>query len=290
MLRVIGRAGAGLDNVDVAAATHRNIPVISTPHGPTISAAELTLALLTALARRVPQAASATTPLADLVEPTGADSTRTAPSDLQGKVAGVIGLGRIGREVAAFCKAAGMHVVGYDPLLSQQVTRASGIEQLTLDELYRVSDIVTVHTPLTESTRGLVGAAELAACKPGVLLVNCARGGIVDETALLDALRSGHVAGAALDVFSVEPPTEEMAPLLQHPNVLCTPHIGASTKDASLRVRPLQRGGGVGGGRHQRLISCPFPCRSLLSSLCGCAMPWTAVACAGPSIRLPRRW
>lgn len=226
-LRVVGRAGTGVDNIDVAAATRKGVLVMNTPGGNTISAAEHTVTLLLALARNIPHAH------ASLVQGKWERKKYTGV-ELFEKTLGVVGLGKIGREVASRCQAFGMRVIGYDPVLSNDVAAKLNIELVSLDELFRRSDFITVHTPLTPETRGLLNDQTLAKCKRGVRLVNCARGGIIDEQALLRALNAGHVAGAALDVFEEEPPKN--LELLRHERVVVTPHLGASTEEAQEKV------------------------------------------------------
>ncbi|HCV43581.1 MAG TPA: phosphoglycerate dehydrogenase, partial [Bacteroidetes bacterium] len=226
-MKVIGRAGTGVDNIDVGAATRRGILVMNTPGGNTISAAEHTVSMLLSLARNIPQAHMS------LVRGEW-ERKKFIGTEVLEKTLGVIGLGKIGREVALRCQAFGMKVIGYDPLLSAEVAAKSNIELCSLDELYRRSDFITVHTPLTTETKALLNDATLAKCKRGVRLVNCARGGIIDELALLRALESGQVAGAALDVFEVEPPKNNA--LLSHPRMIATPHLGASTEEAQEKV------------------------------------------------------
>ena len=226
-LRIVGRAGTGVDNIDLDAATRRGILVMNTPGGNSISAAEHTVAMMLALARNIPQAHASVS---------GGKWERKAftGTEVLEKTAGIVGLGRIGREVASRCHGLGMKVIAYDPVLGGEAAGRLGIELVSLDELFRRSDFITVHTPLSDDTRGLVNAATMGRCKRGVRIINCARGGIVDEQALLDALDTGHVAGAALDVFSSEPPKDN--PLIGHPRVIATPHLGASTEEAQEKV------------------------------------------------------
>jgi D-3-phosphoglycerate dehydrogenase len=226
-LKIIGRAGTGVDNIDVEAATRRGILVMNTPGGNTVSAAEHTVSMLLSLARNIPQAYQS-------MMRGEWERKKFTGTEVFEKTLGVVGLGKIGREVALRCKGLGMNVIGYDPVLSAEAAGKLGIELLTLDELYRRSDFITVHTPLTDETRGLLNDQTLARCKKGVRVVNCARGGIIDEKALLRALQSGHVGGAALDVFESEPPKGN--PLLEHPKVIATPHLGASTEEAQEKV------------------------------------------------------
>lgn len=226
-LKVVGRAGIGVDNVDVKAATERGILVVNAPTANALSATEHTFALLLALARNVPAADAA-------LRRGEWERKRFVGTELQGKTLGVIGFGRIGQRVAARARAFEMKVVAHDPFLDATAARRLGVELLALPELLARADVITLHTPLTEQTRGLLGAAELAAMKPGSFLVNCGRGGVVDEAALLAALDSGPLAGAALDVFATEPPADFN--LMRHPKVVTTPHIGAQTREAQERI------------------------------------------------------
>ncbi len=226
-LKVIGRAGAGVDNIDVDAATRKGIVVMNTPGGNTISTAEHTMSMLLSMSRNIPQAF-------DSLRKGQWNRKSYVGTELFGKTIGIIGLGKVGREVAVRCQAFGMNTVGCDPVLAAEVASKMNIELVSLDELYRRSDFITVHTPLNDETRGLISDIQLAMCKHGVRLLNCARGGIIDEQALLRALESGKVAGAALDVFETEPPGDH--PLLKHPRVVATPHLGASTEEAQEKV------------------------------------------------------
>jgi D-3-phosphoglycerate dehydrogenase len=223
-LRVIGRAGVGVDNIDVAAATARGIVVMNAPDGNTVTTAEHTMALLIALARRVPQANSS-------LRAGRWDRKKFIGVELQGKTLGIIGLGRIGRAVATRARAFGMTIIAYDPFIAPEQTRDLEIEGAPLEEVFARADFLTVHTPLTAETRGIIGREAFARMKSGVRIVNCARGGLVDEDALVDAVRSGVVAGAALDVFTEEPPPPDH-PLLALEEVIATPHLGASTTEA----------------------------------------------------------
>lgn len=226
-LKIVGRAGTGVDNIDVEAATRRGVLVMNTPGGNTISAAEHTVSMLLSLARNIPQANMS------LVRGEW-ERKKFTGTEVFEKMLGVIGLGKIGREVALRCQGLGMKTIGYDPVLSSDVAKKSNIEMVTLEEVYRRSDFITVHTPLTAETKGLLNDVSLGKCKRGVRIINCARGGIVDEQALLRSLESGRVGGAALDVFEVEPPRNN--PLLAHPRVIATPHLGASTEEAQEKV------------------------------------------------------
>lgn len=223
-LRVIGRAGVGVDNIDVNAATIRGIVVMNAPDGNTITTAEHTIALLISLARSIPQASSS-------LKSGRWDRKKFIGVELQGKTLGIVGLGRIGRVVASRARAMEMMIVAYDPFIAAEHARDLEIELAPLEDVYARADFLTVHTPLTPETRGLIDRDAIAKMKQGVRIINCARGGLVDEQALYEALLDGSVAGAALDVFSEEPPSSE-SPLLQLEQVIVTPHLGASTKEA----------------------------------------------------------
>ena len=223
-LRVIGRAGVGVDNIDVPAATERGIVVMNAPDGNTITTAEHTIALLVALARRVPQA--------NLSLKSGKwERKNFIGTELQGKTLGIVGLGRIGRVVAKRAGGLGMKVVAFDPFVVADSARDLEIELQPIDDVLARADFLTVHTPLTAETRGIISADAFAKMKDGVRIINCARGGLINEDALYQAIKSGKVAGAALDVFENEPPPNDH-PLLQLDEVIATPHLGASTKEA----------------------------------------------------------
>jgi D-3-phosphoglycerate dehydrogenase len=226
-LRVVGRPGVGVDNVDLAAATRRGVMVMNSPLGNLVSTAELAVALLLSLARNIAQADAS-------IKSGKWDRKSFAGVELNGKRIGVVGFGRIGREVAARCRALGMEVVAYDPFVSPAVAEAQHTSLVSLDELLQSSDFITLHTTLSKESRHLIGKEALAKVKPGVRIVNAARGELVDEQALLAALESGRVAGAALDVHAQEPPVDWK--LAQHPRVVATPHVGASTAEAQERV------------------------------------------------------
>ncbi len=231
-LKVISRAGVGVDNIDVPAATEKGIVVMNAPMGNTISTAEYTFAMMISLARKIPFA-HATTKIE------GKWDRKTFKGDeLLNKTLGVVGLGRIGTEVAKRAQAFGMKILGYDPFVSDEFARQNGIELATLEKIYRESDYITLHTPLTDQTRGMIGKNELGMMKKKARIVNCARGGIVDEAALAEALKEGRIAGAALDVFSKEPPMDPNPrnPLLDAPNCVVCPHLGASTSEAQFNV------------------------------------------------------
>lgn len=223
-LRVVGRAGVGVDNIDVAQATARGIVVMNAPDGNTITTAEHTIALLVSLARRVPQANGS-------LRAGRWERKRFIGVELQGKTLGIVGLGRIGRVVASRARAFGMNIVAYDPFVAPDQARDLELEIAPLDEVFARADFLTVHTPLTAETRGIVGAQAFSKMKRGVRIINCARGGLVDERALLAAIKEGIVAGAALDVFEQEPPPADH-PLLALDEVIATPHLGASTTEA----------------------------------------------------------
>jgi len=229
-LKVIGRAGVGLDNVDVPAATRRGIIVMNVPGGNTISTAEHTMSLLLSMNRNIPQAFNA------MKDPnTKVDRKKFTGAELNHKKLGVIGLGRIGMEVSKRAEAFGMEILGYDPYCSAEKAESAGIRLCDLETIYKESDYITVHVPMTKETKGLIGAKEFAMMKKGVRVVNCARGGIYEEGALFDALKSGQVAAAAFDVFESEPPSPNH-PLMTLSNFICTPHLGAATAEAQVQV------------------------------------------------------
>lgn len=226
-LKVIGRAGIGVDNVDVPAATARGVIVMNTPFGNSITTAEHAIAMMFALARQLPEA--------DISTKAGKwEKNRFLGIELFSKTLGIIGCGNIGSIVADRAIGLKMRVIAFDPFLTPERAIEIGVEKVELDELLKRADIISLHTPLTESTRNILSAENLAKTKKGVRIVNCARGGLIDEAALFEALKSGHVAGAALDVFVVEP--AEASPLFTLPNVVCTPHLGAATTEAQENV------------------------------------------------------
>ena len=227
-LKVIGRAGIGVDNVDVPAATSRGIAVVNTPEGNNITTAEHALALMVALARHIPQATAS-------MKAGKWEKKKFQGTELFNRTLGVIGAGNIGRIVVSRARGLGMRVIVADPFLTAEAAARMDVEQVELDELLARADAITVHVPKTKDTTGLLNAAAFAKCKPGVLIINAARGGIVDEADLYAALDSGQVGGAALDVFVEEPPPENH-PLVTHPRVICTPHLGASTEQAQVNV------------------------------------------------------
>lgn len=227
-LRVIGRAGVGLDNVDIPAATSKGVIVMNTPGGNTVSTAENTMSVLLTLARNVAKA--------DASMRAGRwDKKKLAGVELQGKTVGVIGLGNIGREVVKRAKGFEMRVLGFDPFTTEEAAQRLGVEMADLETIWKQADFITVHTPLNDDTRHLINAEVIAKLKPTCRLINCARGGIIDEAALVDALKEGRIAGAALDVFETEPPAED-DPLRSLDNVVLTPHLSASTGEAQDKV------------------------------------------------------
>src|SRR5208337_4183992 len=219
-LRFIGRAGVGVDNVDVDAATRRGVIVANAPEGNTLAATEHTMAMMLSLARNIPQANAS-------LKKKEWKRSKFMGVELNEKTLGIVGFGRIGREVAKRANAMDMKCVAYDPFISKERAAQLGVRVMSLEELFTVADVITVHTPLIKETKHVINAKSIATMKDGVRIINCARGGIIDEGALCDAIRCGKVAGAALDVFETEPPLE--LPLLSLENVIVTPHLGAST-------------------------------------------------------------
>jgi D-3-phosphoglycerate dehydrogenase len=226
-LKVIGRAGIGVDNIDVKAATAKGIIVMNTPVGSAITTAEHAISLMMALARQIPEADRST-------HAGKWEKSKFLGVEVFGKTLGIIGCGNVGSIVADRAIGLKMKVIAYDPFLSQERAMELGVEKVELDDLLQRADFITLHTPLTDRTRNIIDAAALAKTKRGVRIVNCARGGLVDERALVAALKSGHVAGAALDVFEIEPAKESA--LFEFANVICTPHLGASTSEAQENV------------------------------------------------------
>lgn len=227
-LRVIGRAGIGVDNVDVAAATRRGVAVMNTPGGNNVTTAEHAISMMLSLARSIPQATAS-------MRAGKWEKSRFTGSEISGKVLGVIGLGNIGRLVADRAQGLHMKVLAYDPFITKDKAAEMKVELAELDSLFARSDFISVHVPLLDETRNLIDAPALAKMKPTARLINCARGGIVNEDALADAIREGRLAGAALDVFAKEPPPPDH-PLLQLDRVIVTPHLGASTAEAQVNV------------------------------------------------------
>jgi len=224
----VGRAGVGVDNVDLDAATRRGVVVMNTPGGSAVTVAELTLAHMLALARHLPQATAS-------VKSGKWEKKRFQGHELAGKTLGVVGIGNIGSVVGNRCQGLGMQVVAYDPFISLEAADKLGVTLVTLEDLWGRADVISLHVPLTEQTRHLVNATTLAKMKKGVFLVNCARGGVIDEQALAEALASGQVGGAALDVFEKEPVSPDN-PLLKLDSFVCTPHLGAATEEAQAAV------------------------------------------------------
>ena len=226
-LKVVGRAGIGVDNVDVRSATARGVVVMNTPHGNTITTAEHAIAMMFALARQIPEASAST-------KSGKWEKNRFMGVELTAKTLGLIGCGNIGSIVADRAVGLKMRVLAYDPYLSEKKALELGVEKADLDTVLARADFITIHTPLTDATKNILSRESLAKTKKGVRIINCARGGLVDEAALADAIRSGHVAGAALDVFEIEPATD--SPLFGLENVVCTPHLGAATAEAQENV------------------------------------------------------
>lgn len=228
-LKAIVRAGVGVDNIDVPSATKRGIVVMNTPGGNTVSTAEHTIAMILALSRNIPKANES-------FKAGKWERSKFTGTQLEGKTLGIVGLGRVGLAVAQRARGFDMKVVGFDPFLSAERAAELGIESVpVVDDLWGRCDYITLHTPLSAETRNLIDAQAIAKMKTGVRLINCARGGLIDEAALLDALNAGKVAGAAIDVFDPEPPPADH-PLVKHPLVVVTPHLGASTDEAQVAV------------------------------------------------------
>src|SRR5580692_3564131 len=226
-LKVVGRAGIGVDNVDIPAATARGVIVMNTPFGNSITTAEHAIAMMFALARQIPSADAST-------QAGKWEKNRFMGVEITGKVLGIIGCGNIGSIVAERGIGLKMRVIAFDPFLAAERAELIGVEKVELDDLLARADIITLHTPMPAQTKNILSAENIARTKKGVRIVNCARGGLVDEKALRAALDSGHVAGAAFDVFVEEPATAN--PLFGHPNVVCTPHLGAATSEAQENV------------------------------------------------------
>lgn len=227
-LKVIGRAGVGLDNVDLKAATKKGIVAMNTPGGNTTSTAEHTMSMILALSRNIPQACAS-------LKSGKWERTKFEGVELYGKTLGIIGLGRIGSTVARMCKSFGMKIVAYDPFLSMEVASKLGVDVLEVEELIRISDYITVHIPKSAETKNMISTKEFGMMKKTARVINCARGGIIDEAALVEALTNKTIAGAALDVFETEPP-DFNSPFLKLDNCVVTPHLGASTSEAQVNV------------------------------------------------------
>ncbi|WP_094226512.1 phosphoglycerate dehydrogenase [Methanolobus psychrotolerans] len=226
-MKIIGRAGVGIDNVDVEAATEKGIIVVNAPEGNMLSAAEHTIAMMMALARNVAQANES-------LKSKKWERNKFMGVEVNGKTLGVIGLGRIGAEVAKRAQGLNMDILAYDPFVSEERAKEMGVKMMSVQEIVRLADFITVHTPLTKETRNIIDAEEFALMKSNARIINCARGGIINEEALADALNSKKIAGAAIDVFVNEPPFE--SPLLECKNLIATPHLGASTEEAQINV------------------------------------------------------
>jgi D-3-phosphoglycerate dehydrogenase len=226
-LKVIGRAGIGVDNVDIAAASKKGVIVMNTPFGNSITTAEHAIAMMFAAARQLPEANAST-------HAGKWEKSKFMGVELYNKTLGVIGAGNIGGIVCDRAVGLKMKVVAYDPFLSEERAKSLGVTKVDLEDLLLRADFITLHVPLTDKTRNILSRENLARTKKGVRIINCARGGLIDEAALADALKSGHVAAAALDVFEVEPATDN--PLFNLPNVVCTPHLGAATTEAQENV------------------------------------------------------
>ena len=227
-LKVIGRAGVGLDNVDLSAATKKGVVAMNTPAGNTTSTAEHTFSLIMALSRNIPQAVAS-------LKAGKWERSKFTGVELYGKILGIVGLGRIGTTVAKMAQAFGMVTIGYDPYLSAEIAAKNGIKLVELEEIYKAADYITVHIPKTDETSNMIGEKQIALMKKTVRLINCARGGIIDEAALIKALQDKRIAGAALDVYDTEPP-DFNSPLLKLDTCVTTPHLGASTSEAQVNV------------------------------------------------------
>ncbi len=227
-LKIIGRAGVGVDNVDVPVATEKGVIVVNSPGGNTIAAAELTVAMLLALARNIPQAFTS-------MKAKEWNRSAYVGNEVYKKTLGVLGLGKIGQEVAKRCQSFGMKVIAFDPFITAETAQALGVELVELDECLKQSDYITLHLPKNKETLGMIGKKQFDAMRNGVRVVNVARGGIIDDDALIEALKSGKCAGAAIDVYVKEPP-DFSSELFSLPNVVTTPHLGASTKEAQTNV------------------------------------------------------
>ena len=300
-LKVVGRAGVGVDNVDLEAATRRGVVVMNTPGGSSVTVAELALAMMGSIYRHVAAATAS-------VKAGRWEKKKFQGRELCGKTLGVVGIGHIGSILVGRCLGLGMKAVAYDPFITAEAAAKLGVTLVTLDELWRQADVISLHVPLTEQTRNMVNATTLARMKKGAVLVNCARGGIVDERALAEALASGHLGGAALDVFEKEPPPADH-PLFKLDNVVLTPHLGASTEEAQAAVasavaRQLVRY--LQAGEVQNAVNVPslgrevlaqlgpyLPLAETLGSLCGQLLPAgsteVAISVAGELASAPVR-
>lgn len=227
-LEVIARAGVGIDNIDLDAASQRGIAVLNAPGGNTNAAAELTVALILALARNVASGDRS-------IREGRWDRSKLQGVELRGRTLGLIGAGRIGGEVAKRCRAFGMEVIAYDPLLTETRANELGLAMVELDEVIEHADVISLHVPLTDETRGMIDVEVMTRMKPGAFIINASRGGVIDEEALVKALEEGLIGGAALDVYASEPLAAD-SPLLKAPNLVLTPHLGAATKEAQIAV------------------------------------------------------
>ncbi len=228
-MKVVGRAGVGVDNIDIKAATSKGVLVMNTPDGNTISTAEHTCGMILSMARNIPTAVAT-------VKGGGWDRKKYMGTEVHGKTLGIVGLGKIGSELAKRMIAFGMEVIAFDPFSTQEHAQEIGVKLVDLDEVLANADFLSVHTPLTEKTKGLVSLKNASKLKKGIRLVNCARGGIYEEADLLQLIEDGIVGGVALDVYTQEPPSEELYKTLSHPQIICTPHLGASTEEAQEKV------------------------------------------------------
>lgn len=226
-LKIVGRAGVGIDNIDLAAASRAGVVVVNVPGGNTISAAEHTMALLLSMVRNIPQADAS-------MRQGKWDRKSFMGTELLGKTLGVVGLGRIGKEVSTRALGFGMKVIAYDPKIDESWCRLVGVTPALLDDVIKSADFITLHVPKSDATKNIINKETIAKMKPGVRIINCARGGLIDEKAMLEAIQSGQVKGAALDVFEKEPPTG--SPLLSRPEIISCPHLGASTEEAQVKV------------------------------------------------------
>lgn len=252
-LKFIGRAGAGVDNIDMDAASKAGIVVANAPEGNTLAATEHTMAMMLSLCRNIPQACAS-------MRAGEWKRSKFMGVELNERTLGIVGLGRIGREVARRAASFNMRIIGYDPFISKEKAAEMGIEGMSLEELFTLADIITVHTPLMKETKHLVNTASIQTMKDGVCIINCARGGIIDEQALADAVASGKVGGAAIDVFEDEPPHAD-CPLLKHDKIITTPHLGASTVEAQKNVAisvAKQCLSVLDGGEASSVVNAPF--------------------------------
>ena len=260
-LKIIGRAGVGVDNIDVAAATKRGVIVVNAPEGNTISAAEHTIAMILAISRKIPDAHRS-------LSSRKWERKKFMGVELRGKTLGIVGIGRVGAEVAKRAISFEMELLAYDPFISSEKAVELGVKLTNIDEIISKSDYITIHTPLTKNTENLIDTEKFEKMKPSVYMINCARGGIINEDALHDALKSGKVAGAAIDVFTEEPPLK--SPLLDLENVVVTPHLGASTEEAQVKVAVAvaeQIKNALNGRPVKNAINMPYVRHELMNTL-----------------------